>query len=149
MAKIFSGVSSQGEPMDSEFATEFLTETYELIEAAEKIILDLERNRLEVGKIHELFRNIHTIKGNSAYFGLKKIQALTQTVEDYLVPFRDPVNSLDNLSFDLLLEGIDALKYLLTDLEPAVEIANRAQAESTYNPSQLRDLISRLGVNAK
>ena len=148
MAKNSAGVSSQGGPMDSEFAAEFLIETYELIEAAEKIVLDLERNRLEVGRIHELFR-IHTIKGNSAYFGLKKIQALTQTVEDYLVPFRDSVNSLDTLSFDLLLEGIDALKYLLTDLEPAAEIANRVQAESTYNTSQLRDLIFRLEVNAK
>ena len=135
--------------MDSEFATEFLIETYELIEEAGKIILDVERNRLEVSKIHQLFRSFHTIKGNSAYFGPKKIQSLTQTLEDYLVSFRDSVIPLVEISFDLLLEGIDALKYLLTDLEPGAEIANRAQAESTYDASQLRDLISRLGVTAK
>ena len=135
--------------MDSEIATEFLIETYELIEEAEKIILDLEKNRREVSKIHELFRDIHTIKGNAGYFGLEKIQALTQTVEDYLAPFRDSINSLDNLSFDLLLEGIDALKFLLSDLKPVTEIANRAEAESTYNPSQLKDLFSRLAGDGK
>ena len=59
------------------------------------------------------------------------------------------LNSLENLSFDLLLEEIDALKYPLTDPKPAAEIANRAQAESTYNAFQLRDLISRLEINAK
>ncbi len=149
MAKNPSGMKLQGGAMDSEFATEFLIETYELIEEAEMIILDLERNRLEISKIHELFRTIHTIKGNSAYFGPKKIQSLTQTLEDYLVSFRDSVIPLEEISFDLLLEGIDALKYLLTDLEPGAEIANRAQAESTYDASQLRDLISRLGVTAK
>ena len=135
--------------MDSEFATEFLIETYELIEEAEKIILDLERNRLEVSKIHQLFRSFHTINGNSAYFGPKKIQSLTQTLEDYLVSFRDSVIPQDEISFDLLLEGIDALKYLMTDLKPAAEIANRAQSDSTYNASQLKKLISRLGVTAK
>ena len=148
MAKNPSGMKLQGGAIDSEIATEFLIETYELIEDAEKIILDLERTRLEVSKIHKLFRSIHTIKGNSAYFGLKKIQSLTQSVENYLTTFRDSVTPLENISFDLLLEGIDALKYLLTDLKPAAEIANRAQSDSTYNASQLKKLISRLGVTA-
>lgn len=70
--------------------------------------------------VDDIFRSMHTIKGNSAFFGFNKIKSLSHTLESVLDEIRKDQLAAGSDIADLLLNGTDLLKQMVQELADAV-----------------------------
>lgn len=89
----------------------FLEEASEGIERLEQQLLHL-RDGAPLELVGELFRVVHTIKGNAGGFGLATMVGLAHRMEAYLDVLRGGVAASSD-GVEALLEGTDALRVLL------------------------------------
>src|SRR5205823_7989950 len=67
----------------------------------------------DVELVREIFRDLHTIKGSSAFVGLKRMNVLAHAAEDLVGQLRDGARSADRAVIDALLGALDALRAIL------------------------------------
>lgn len=103
--------------IDTAMIGEFITESSELLEMAEGALLDLEENPDDEELINKVFRAFHTIKGTSAFMGLKPISEFTHHLETVLSMVREGDISFDTASADISLEAIDIINSMLGIVE--------------------------------
>lgn len=90
----------------------YIFETNQLIEKLEEIILNSEKNNTYKSDMDEIFRIMHTIKGNSAMMLFDNISTLAHSVEDLF----DYLRKSDSLEInyseitDIVLQSIDFMK---------------------------------------
>jgi len=63
------------------FKKKFIEEATDLLENLEKSLLALEQNPNDSGLIQQVFRVMHTLKGNSSMFGFDLIDTYTHDLE--------------------------------------------------------------------
>jgi two-component system, chemotaxis family, sensor kinase CheA len=99
--------------IDLELLAEFVDEAHEELAGLEPLFLELETNPGDVKIVEGIFRPVHTIKGNSAFFGLMKVKHLAHELENLLSLAKEGkmVPGPDTIS--IWLEGIDWLKGML------------------------------------
>ena len=56
--------------------TEFIAETREMLEALERGLVAWERQPDDRERLDEIFRFVHTVKGNCGFFDLPRLEAL-------------------------------------------------------------------------
>ena len=112
----FEYLGTEEHPFDEEITAIFLTETEEQLPAAERLILEIENQPENANLLHELFRVMHTIKGNAGFLALRAIIHLTHAMEQYLDSFRNQESEMAKISTNLMLEGVDAQKILCANL---------------------------------
>ncbi|MCH8842118.1 MAG: Hpt domain-containing protein [SAR324 cluster bacterium] len=112
----FDYLGTEEHPFDEELTAIFLTETEEQFPTAERLILEIENQPENANLLHELFRVMHTIKGNAGFLGLRAIIHLTHAMEQYLDSFRNQESEITTISTNLMLEGVDAQKTLCANL---------------------------------
>jgi len=88
----------------------FVEEAREHIDAIEVALLELERDPTHTGKINELFRPFHTIKGIAGFLNLRDINRLTHEIETILDLGRKSELTITAETIDLILAGLDKLK---------------------------------------
>jgi two-component system chemotaxis sensor kinase CheA len=98
---------------------QFLTETRETLEAIGEILLRLEDRPEDGGLLNDLFRLVHTLKGNSGLFSLPEMTRVLHAAEDLMdavrtgrVPFGSDVT-------DLLLRAMDFVGAVCEQIEEA------------------------------
>ena len=96
--------------VDAELLAEFVDETLELLGTVDGLFVDLEQCPDDSEVINAIFRPIHTIKGNSAFFGLMKVQALSHEMETLLDLVRNEKVPPAKPVINVLLAGVDALR---------------------------------------
>jgi two-component system chemotaxis sensor kinase CheA len=94
---------------------EFVTESMELLERAESDTLNLEKG-FDPALINNIFRAVHTVKGNSGLFDLKNISDLAHAFENVLNTIRSGELETGMDVIDLILIGIDRLRDLISHL---------------------------------
>lgn len=119
------------EETDLSLISEFVTECSELIEAAEGALLDLEDHPDDDELVNTVFRAYHTIKGTSAFMGLKPITEFTHFVETLLSMVRDGDLLFDRACADINFEAIDIIKKLLSSIEH-LNVGDMLPLPSTY-----------------
>ena len=72
-----------------EFIGDFLEECDENLDQFDQDLVALEENPRDEGKLKSVFRNIHTVKGSSGFFGYAKIGSLAHEGESLLGKLRD------------------------------------------------------------
>ncbi|MBN1141886.1 MAG: chemotaxis protein CheA [Deltaproteobacteria bacterium] len=72
-----------------EMVTNFVQESDELLQRIEQGLLKWSENPAEAGNIQEVFRDVHSIKGNSGFFGFKDMEHLTHEMETVLDTVRN------------------------------------------------------------
>lgn len=92
----------------------YIVENTKLLETLEEMMLDSEKqDDLSKGKIDEIFRTMHTIKGSSAMMGYSGLTKLTHGVEEVFSVLRQsgvvPQEVRSDL-FDLVLDCVDFMK---------------------------------------
>ena len=112
----FEYLGTEENPFDEELTAIFLTETEEQLPTAERLLLEIENQPENANLLHELFRVMHTIKGNAGFLGLRAIIQLTHAMEQYLDSFRNQESENATISTNLMLEGVDAQKMLCANL---------------------------------
>ncbi len=92
----------------------FLDEATEHMDAIEAGLLEVESDPTDTGKINELFRPFHTIKGIAGFLNLRDINRLTHEMETILDLGRKNELKINAAIIDLIFTGVDVLKEQLS-----------------------------------
>lgn len=92
---------------------DFRQEAAEQFQRSEQLLIELERSPNDNERLRDLFRQVHTLKGNLGYIGLNTLMPLPQAMEDVLGCLREARLSFDSLLGDILLLALDHLKELI------------------------------------
>lgn len=131
----------------SSLLADFVVEALEHLSAAEDRLVQLQEQPERSDLVRGLMRSFHTIKGNSAYLGLRDISNLAHRLETLLEPVQQGTALLDETVVNEVLSGVDRLKVLVQRAAAAGETAegetgaDREAAEDT----ERRHLIFRVG----
>ncbi|MCG4453807.1 Hpt domain-containing protein [Pseudomonas sp. MMS21-TM103] len=99
--------------LPNDVLADFRQETAEQFQRSEQLLIELEHCPDDRAKLNDLFRQVHTIKGNLGYIGLSALMPLPQAMEDVLACLREARLNFDNLLGDILLVTLDHLKELI------------------------------------
>jgi len=99
--------------MMEEFKQKFIEEADELITNLESSLLVLEKNPHEKEHIEQVFRVMHTLKGNGGMFGFNKISEFTHNLESIYDLVRNGQMEITGELLDTTLLSVDHLKVLL------------------------------------
>lgn len=102
---------------NSEFISEFLVESGENLDQLDKDLLALEADPADPQRLASVFRTVHTIKGNSGFFGFSKLGALAHSGEHLLGKLRDGKATLDDRVAGTLYSMVDAVRTILQSIE--------------------------------
>jgi len=104
-----------------EMVKQFTVESYELLESAEGELLELEKEPENPDHISQVFRYMHSFKGNAGFLGYKDLEKLSHHAETVLDRLRDGSSTAPAELFTLLLEIIDFLKGGVDSLANGIE----------------------------
>jgi two-component system chemotaxis sensor kinase CheA len=121
-----------------EFIDEFLVESTENLDQLDRDLLALEAQPSDPQRLASIFRTVHTIKGNSGFFGFSKLGALAHSGEHLLGRLRDGKLRLDDRVTGTLYSMVDAVRSILQAIE----------ATGTEGDQDYRDLARRLAAAA-
>lgn len=99
------------------FKAVFFEEATTLINELERVSLLLHNNPSDSSIIEQIFRIMHTLKGNSTMFGFYRIGDFThhfETLYDYI---REGKMSVTDNVLNITFASVDHLRVLLTDVE--------------------------------
>lgn len=122
--------------LSDDLLEDFRLDTAEQFSRCEQLLIELERAPKSSERLRELFRLIHTLKGNLGYVGLNELMALPQAMEDVLDALRSGLLSFDSLLGDVLLLSLDHLRVLVNQ--------SQSEANSTTDSARTRQLCSDL-----
>ncbi|MDD2279204.1 MAG: chemotaxis protein CheA [Bacteroidales bacterium] len=106
------------------FKKKFIEEATDLMDGLERSLLELEENPNDQSIIQQVFRAMHTLKGNSGMFGFDKIDSFTHEMETIYDLIRNDKQQVTREILDLTLAAVDHLKVLLDEEsfnEPSVQ----------------------------
>ncbi|HDQ13441.1 MAG TPA: chemotaxis protein CheA, partial [Sediminispirochaeta sp.] len=143
-----------------EMVRKFVEETSDQVDTAEHALLELEKDPSQTAHIEEAFRAIHTIKGNSGFFGFAILEKMCMGIEGILDTLRSGNRKPDEQVLNLLLQSIDGLNGTLhqvergeikpgdeADTEVSAEDAMAGKEEGDFKP--LGDLLVEMGVASR
>ncbi|MEQ9307049.1 MAG: Hpt domain-containing protein, partial [Marinoscillum sp.] len=98
---------------EEEYRQLFLTEALENFEELNRLFVDLEKDHSNRKVIANIFRIVHTLKGNAMGMGYDKIADLTHTVEDIFGAIKNGEIPLDKDLVDSLFRANDKIGGLI------------------------------------
>ena len=117
--------------VDEDMIDPFLEECQERLEGLGQKLVELERAPDDPELVRAIFRDLHTLKGSSAFVGLTRMNRLAHAAEDLVALVRDGRRAADRSLIDALLASMDALSAILSraaaraaidvDVEPVIE----------------------------
>ncbi|UTW08625.1 HD domain-containing phosphohydrolase [Pseudomonas benzenivorans] len=99
--------------LSSDQLDDFRQEASEQFQRCEQLLIELEHAPEDEEHLRDLFRQVHTLKGNLGIVGLSALFPLPQALEDVLDRLRQRQLDFDSLLGDILLLSLDHLKELL------------------------------------
>ena len=100
-----------------EVLVEFLTETAESLIVVDAELLKLEQDPENKDVLSHIFRLVHTIKGTCGFIGLPRLEKVAHASENMLGRFRDGALDVTPAAVTLILESLDRIKEILTQIE--------------------------------
>ena len=100
---------------------EFLIEGYEYLNQIEEDLVALEKNDADKEVMNRIYRGLHTIKGNSGFLGVEKLESVAHAGENLLSLLRDRTLMMTPDITSALLETIDAVRSHMEALEKTGE----------------------------
>lgn len=124
---------------------QYLAETRECLDAINPLILRLERDPTDDAAVGELFRLVHTLKGNSGLFEFAEIIRVLHAAEDLLDQVRGRVTEYSSRLADRLLEAIDFVERSTSGIADNPEAAPGDPVEAKAIADALRALMGTPG----
>jgi len=97
------------------FKKKFIEEAVDLIDGLEKALLALEDSPNDITLVQQVFRVMHTLKGNSGMFGFDLIDKFTHEMETIYDLIRNNKLQVSRDILDVTLASVDHLKILLNE----------------------------------
>ncbi len=114
----------------------FVDEAYDLINQLEEKLLQLESEPADLVLVDNIFRIMHTLKGNSNMFGFEHLGEITHHLENIYDAIRGQKLSVNRTILNITLQCIDHFRNLIEDNDLA-------------NPSNLavqKEILSEIGA---
>ncbi len=127
-----------------EMIAAFVQEADELLAGLEQGLLTWEETLDNEDIVAELFRNIHSFKGNCGFFQYAELERLSHLMETVLDSAKSGANIKDNNPVELLLKLVDVLKAGIADISNGGE--GRIEKLDTHINS-LRELLTKLEIS--
>lgn len=96
----------------SELIEAFRSESEEIFDTVEELLLRLEQSPDDDELLHEIFRGAHTIKGGAACLQFDDLTAFAHVVEEVLENLRNGTTHPTGACISRLLEAVDAMRDL-------------------------------------
>ena len=103
--------------------TEFIAETREMLQALERGLVAWERDPGDRERLSEIFRFVHTVKGNCGFFDLPRLEALAHAAEDALGDVRAGKRTIDRGLVDAVLAVVDRIGEMIEAIAAGEDIA--------------------------
>jgi len=120
---------------------QFVIEARECLEAIGKRLLDVEQDPDNDELLNDLFRSVHTLKGNCGLFEFKPLERVVHAGEDLLDRVRHRTLAYSAALADALLEAMDYSAQLIEQIERHGRIEDGADAGSIAHASALRAFV--------
>ena len=120
---------------------QFLSEARDLLEITGKKLMQLEDSPKDQSILNELFRCVHTLKGNSGLFTFPEMTRVLHAGEDLLGMVRSGHAVYSRELADRLLNAMDYVGLLLGEIETTEKIDASRASESTLMAEALRKLM--------
>ena len=108
--------SAGGDALES-FLEDFLAESHENLDALDRAFVALERTPGDRDRLSELFRALHTLKGNCGFFGFARLEKLAHAAESLLGRLRGGELLLTDAMTTALLGTVDGVRAALRHIE--------------------------------
>ena len=99
--------------VDEDMIDPFLEECGERLDGLAERLVELERSPGDAEIVRAIFRDLHTLKGSSAFVGLKRMTKLAHAAEDIVGLVRDGKRTADRPLVDALLASLDVLRAIV------------------------------------
>jgi len=103
---------------------DFLAETRDMLQALSGVIVAWEAEPSDRARLDEIFRFVHTVKGNCGFFDLPRLQQLSHAAEDVLADVRAGRRGADARLVSAVLAVIDRIGELVQALETGEALAS-------------------------
>jgi two-component system chemotaxis sensor kinase CheA len=120
---------------------QFLSESREFLQRISQRLLSLEHTPEDAALLDDLFRSVHTLKGNSGLFDFPEMTRVLHAAEDLMSAVREKRLSYSRSLADQLLDAMDFISLLADEIESTGESHARHAARSTTLAQQLRQFI--------
>lgn len=108
----------------------FIEESWDSLQNIESAFISLEKDPADLDIINTIFRPVHSLKGNSGFFGLVGINKFAHRMENLLDYIRKGELVVDRNIIDTLLGGIDFLRSMLERVkEDSTDVILRPEEE--------------------
>ncbi|TRL38172.1 chemotaxis protein CheA [Rhizobium straminoryzae] len=119
----------------------FVLESRDFLDRIGAALLELEKSPDNRMVINEVFRLVHTLKGNSGLFDVPQLTRLLHAAEDVLDRVRDAEMAMDRALTDTLLATTDVTAEMIDRMERASAIDDVLDDRSTELATALRTLM--------
>ncbi len=120
---------------------QFLSESRETLQSAGSKLMQLENEPKNVEAMTELFRLVHTLKGNSGLFDFPEMTRVLHAAEDLMDAVRGGKVPYSMSLADQLLDAMDFIDILCTEIETGGKIDLSHAGESVQLAEKLRHMI--------
>ncbi|HCE10223.1 MAG TPA: chemotaxis protein CheA, partial [Oxalobacteraceae bacterium] len=121
---------------------QFLSEAREFLQGIGEKLMQLEQAPDDAGLMIELFRLVHTLKGNSGLFEFPEMTRVLHAGEDLMDAVRNGQVAYSQGLADQLLDAMDFVGLLCDEIESAGRIDASRAADSASLAGALRALIT-------
>lgn len=104
---------------DPDLWKDYVVEAEDLLTTIEQCAIELEKNPGDAGALAEVFRCVHTLKGNSAFVGLKDVSDFCHQFESETDQIRKRQRQPVPEEVEAILEFVDAVRRLHARAEQA------------------------------
>jgi two-component system chemotaxis sensor kinase CheA len=121
-----------------ELTREFVIESQEGLDRMERCLTDLESRPDDTALLADIFRSVHTIKGTTGFLGFKRLEKLAHAGENLLGLLRDGKLVAQPRIITGLLELLDGLRCILSNIESDGDEGRGEDAELIAKLEELR-----------
>ncbi|HNP27519.1 MAG TPA: chemotaxis protein CheA [Nitrospirales bacterium] len=104
-----------------EILNDFLAESSEMLEALDQHFVKLETEPSNIELLNEIFRCMHSMKGSAGFLGFTHLVEVAHQAESLLNKLRQGEMSVSPFIIDIILEAVDAVKMLQSDIRETGE----------------------------
>ena len=118
--------------MSNPLLEQFIAESRDCLQSVSEILIELEKEGEHKNLLNELFRLVHTLKGNSGLFDFPSMTKLLHSAEDLMNSIREDKIDYSSEIADVLLEAMDIVLSMIDGIEASGSFsANLAQLAQT------------------
>lgn len=91
----------------------FIEEAGEIIEKLDVDIIRFEEDSTNFDLLNEIFRGVHTLKGNANAFGFTRLGEFVHHFEDVLDYYRSTKETIETRNLELIVNSVDVIKEVM------------------------------------